>query len=649
MGSMHTGLEESKGGFDKMAAFYGERARHGVGLIVTGGVSPNYRGWLSPFAITLKKKSQVAKHRKITESVHCEGGKICMQILHAGRYGYHPLCVAPSRIKSPISPFKPWSLSKRGIKSTIRDFARTAELAKLAGYDGVEIMGSEGYLINQFIAPRTNKRKDEWGGSFKNRVRFPLEIVKAIREKLGKNFIVIFRLSMLDLVDEGSTWEEVVQLAKLLQKEGVDIINTGIGWHEARVPTIATMVPRKAFTWISERIKKELQIPVITTNRINTPDVAEEILAKGEADMISMARPFLADPEFMSKAEAGKAEEINTCIACNQACLDHIFQRKVASCLVNPRACRETEYDAGHSDSKQNVLIIGGGPAGMSCALESARLGHSVTLCEASDSLGGQFKLAQEIPGKGEFKETMRYYRSMLKKHGVKIHLNHRVDEDYIKNSSFDQVVFSSGVKPRKLRLEGAEGENVIAYDELLSGRKKTGQRVAIIGAGGIGFDVATYLTAGKEEEDLDAFLNYWGVDRSFRDRGALNDKSANYPSDKKIWLFQRKEGKHGANLGKTTGWIHRSHLKKKGVNMIGGVSYKSITADGLLFIKNDKEELLEVDSIVICAGQVSVNELYHQLEEEGLPVHLIGGARLAAEIDAQRAIREGFELARSF
>ena len=649
MGSMHTGLEESDNGFEKMAVFYAERAKHEVGLIVTGGVAPNREGWLTPFGIKLTNRREVKHHQLITKAVHDEDGKICLQILHAGRYAYHPFNVAPSSIKAPISKFKPRALNNYGIRRTIKSFVNCAKLAKEGGYDGVEVMGSEGYLINQFIAPRTNKRSDEWGGSFENRVKFPLEIVNGIRKECGDEFIIIFRLSMLDLVEEGSTWEEVVLLAKALEKAGVNLINTGIGWHEARVPTIATSVPRGAYTWISERLKKEISVPIITTNRINMPQVAEDILSSGQADMISMARPFLADPEILSKSSQGRANEINTCIACNQACLDHIFKQKTATCLVNPRACRETEFSEEKHPTSKSVLVIGAGPAGLSCAIEAAKNGHRVTLVEASDAIGGQFKLAQEIPGKEEFRETLRYFNTMLLKYNVNVQLSTRATLELIKAGKYDEIVLSTGVKGRKTGIQGEELPIAVAYERLLSGQVKPGTKVGIIGAGGIGFDVATYLSATPKEHDVNGFLQSWGVDVDYKQRGALNPSPEMQSSEREVYMFQRKEGKLGSRLGKTTGWIHRSYLKLKKVNMISGVQYESIAENGLHYSINGKSEFLELDQIVICAGQKSVIELVSELESNSIDHRIIGGAKFAGELDAQRAIREGIELAYSF
>jgi 2,4-dienoyl-CoA reductase (NADPH2) len=644
MGSMHTGLEEEKNGFHRMAAFYAARARGGVGLIITGGVAPNRAGWIAPFSLRLSSTSQLKDHRLITNAVHQAGGRICMQILHAGRYGYHPLCVAPSPIKAPINRFRPKELSTRGIRSTINDFIHCATLAKEAGYDGVEIMGSEGYLINQFIARKTNLRTDGWGGSFDNRTRFPLEIVRGIREAAGRNFIIIYRLSMLDLVKGGSTWDEVVGLGKRIEKAGATMINTGIGWHEARVPTIATMVPRAAFSWVTKRLMGEVGIPLVTTNRINMPEVAENILAKGCADMVSMARPFLADSDWVKKAEEGRTEEINTCIGCNQACLDHIFSRQTATCLVNPRACRETLAPLIKTEQAKKVAVIGAGPAGLACSTTAAARGHAVTLFEASCEIGGQFLLARQIPGKEEFEETLRYFRCQVRLHGVDLLLNSSPTTAELK--AFDEIIISTGVKPRPIELEGIDGDNVCFYNEVLTKKKKIGARVAIIGAGGIGFDMADYLLHDPPaQESIEEFLVQWGVDMSYAGEGGLGEALPK-PPDRKIYLLQRKKSKPGAGLGKTTGWIHRLTLKKNGVKVLAGVEYLAINSGGLLIRHNDDVRLLDVDDIVICAGQLSELTLAKQLESEGMFYHLIGGALQAGELDAKRAIAQGTETA---
>lgn len=641
MGSMHTGLEESKNGFAKQAAYFAERARGGVGLIVTGGVAPNRAGWTSPFGSKLSNRSEANQHRLITEAVHAEGGKICMQILHTGRYGYHPICVAPSAIKSPISPFKPWKLSSGGIKRTINDFVNCAKLAQEAGYDGVEIMGSEGYLINQFIVSKTNQRTDEWGGSYENRIKFPIEIVRQTREAVGKNFIIIYRLSMLDLVEDGSSWEEVEQLAKAIEKAGATIINTGIGWHEARVPTIATMVPRGGFSWVTKRLMGKLSIPLITTNRINMPDVAEQILADGHANMVSMARPFLADPEFPKKALEGRTDEINTCIACNQACLDHVFERKTASCLVNPRACKELSTMVLPATTKKKIAVVGAGPAGLSASVTLAQRGHEVHLFEAQSVIGGQFNIAKEIPGKEEFIETLRYYKKQMELHKVHIHLNSVFKQEQATN--FDEVVVSTGVSGRTLTIEGINDPRVLTYTDVVLHKKPVGKKVAIIGAGGIGFDVAEFLT-NEESNTIPTFMQEWGVDMNYTERGALQKNHAT-KSPREVYLFQRSKGKLGGGLGKTTGWIHRAALKMKKVKMIAEVSYEKIDVEGFHIKVAGASQVLDVDNIVICAGQVSNNQLYHSIKENFTNVHLIGGALEAGDLDAKRAIEQGYQI----
>ena len=641
MGSMHTGLEESKNGFAKQAAYFAERARGGVGLIVTGGVAPNRAGWTSPFGSKLSNRSEANQHRLITEAVHAEGGKICMQILHTGRYGYHPICVAPSAIKSPISPFKPWKLSSGGIKRTINDFVNCAKLAQEAGYDGVEIMGSEGYLINQFIVSKTNQRTDEWGGSYENRIKFPIEIVRQTREAVGKNFIIIYRLSMLDLVEDGSSWEEVEQLAKAIEKAGATIINTGIGWHEARVPTIATMVPRGGFSWVTKRLMGKLSIPLITTNRINMPDVAEQILADGHANMVSMARPFLADPEFPKKALEGRTDEINTCIACNQACLDHVFERKTASCLVNPRACKELSTMVLPATTKKKIAVVGAGPAGLSASVTLAQRGHEVHLFEAQSLIGGQFNIAKEIPGKEEFIETLRYYKKQMELHKVHIHLNSVFKQEQATN--FDEVVVSTGVSGRTLTIEGINDPRVLTYTDVVLHKKPVGKKVAIIGAGGIGFDVAEFLT-NEESNTIPTFMQEWGVDMNYTERGALQKNHAT-KSPREVYLLQRSKGKLGGGLGKTTGWIHRAALKMKKVKMIAEVSYEKIDSEGFHIKVAGASQVLDVDNIVICAGQVSNNQLYHSIKENFTNVHLIGGALEAGDLDAKRAIEQGYQI----
>ncbi|MCB9284922.1 MAG: NADPH-dependent 2,4-dienoyl-CoA reductase [Lewinellaceae bacterium] len=646
MGSMHTGLEERRNSSRKLAAFYAERAKGGVGLIVTGGVAPNRAGWTSPFSGKLSSSGEVREHRIITDAVHAEGGKICMQILHTGRYAYHPFSVAPSALRSPITPFKPRALSGVGVLVTIRDFAQCAALAREAGYDGVEIMGSEGYLINQFIAPRTNHRTDEWGGSFENRIRFPLEILRKVREAVGPDFIVIYRLSMLDLVEEGSTWEEIELLAGEVERAGATLINTGIGWHEARVPTIATQVPRGAFTWVTRRLKGKVGIPLVTTNRINTPEVAERILSDGDADMVSMARPLLADPAFVAKARANKSHLINTCIACNQACLDHVFERKVASCLVNPLACRETEWVIQPAAQPKKIAVVGAGPAGLAFSTIAAQRGHAVTLYEAAPGIGGQFQMAMQIPGKEEYAETIRYFQHELERTGVRLFLNTPVDAEQLTGEGFDEVVLATGVSPRRPAIPGLDHPSVLSYVDVLQNHVPVGKRVAIIGAGGIGMDVATYLAhaPADPEESIARFLDQWGVDPGYTGRGGLK---APQPSlaDRTIYLLQRSPGKPGRGLGKTTGWIHRSNLQQMGVKALSAVQYEKIDDQGLHIQMRGVTQVLEVDHIIVCAGQESRRELQSGLQVKS---HLIGGAHTAAELDAQRAIEQAYELALS-
>ncbi|MDP5186688.1 NADPH-dependent 2,4-dienoyl-CoA reductase [Alishewanella sp. SMS8] len=647
MGSMHTGLEEEKNGFEKLAAFYEERAKGGVGLIITGGISPNFRGNLVPFGSQLSFWWQVAKHKPVTAAVQKHGSKICLQLLHAGRYGYHPFNVAPSNIKSPITPFKPSELSDRQIRGTIKDFAHAASLAKKAGYDGVEIMGSEGYLINQFICQRTNHRTDAWGGNFENRSRFALETVRAVREKCGADFIIIYRLSMLDLVEDGNTFDEVVALGQGVAAAGATLINTGIGWHEARIPTITTRVPRAAFTWITERVRQQLSVPVIATNRINDPGVAEDILVKGQADLICMARPFLADADFVNKAAADQADEINTCIACNQACLDHVFQQKRASCLVNPRACYETELNFNPASKRKKLAVIGAGPAGLAFSVYAAQRGHEVHLFDKAAEIGGQFNYAKQIPGKEEFHETLRYFAKMLKVHAVTLHLNEQQTAASILAEQFDEVILATGIVPRDIGLAGQDHPKVLSYLDVLRDHKAVGQNVAIIGAGGIGFDVAEFLL---EKHSLtlqpDAWLADWGVDKTYQSRGALLSSQAPAKAERKVYLLQRKASKVGGGLGKTSGWAHRASLQKKGVEMMAGVNYLRVDDAGLWISLNDKERCLAVDNVVICAGQVPLRALQAELQAAGQQVHLIGGADVAAELDAKRAIRQGAELA---
>lgn len=649
MGSMHTGLEEERGGFKKLAAFYQERVKGGVGLIVTGGIAPNFRGRLAPFGCQLSFPWQGRKHKNLTEVVHQEGGKICLQILHSGRYAYHPFSVAPSPVKAIINPFKPKEMSTRLIHSTIRDFATTASLAKACGYDGVEIMGSEGYLINQFICRRSNRRDDEWGGDFANRIRFPLEIVSAVRKKVGEDFIIIFRLSMLDLVEQGSTWDETVLLAKELEKRGVTLLNTGIGWHESRIPTIATSVPRAAFTWVTARMKKEVNIPLITTNRINTPEVAEKILSEGQADMVSMARPFLADPYFVSKAASGRVAEINTCIGCNQACLDHVFRNKRASCLVNPQACFETELIFTPATKPKKLAVIGGGVAGMAFACYSAERGHNVTLFEGAAKLGGQFNLARNVPGKEEFHETMRYFTNRLNLLEVNVQTGAHQSTDALVKGNYDEIVLATGVIPRIPEIEGITHEKVTTYPEILTKQVTAGKRVAVIGAGGIGYDVSEFLAEEPPSHTLhpDLWLKEWGIDTTISHPGGVEGVRPEKPTPaRKIYLLQRKSGKFGKSLQPTTGWIHRIALRKRKVEMIGGVTYKKIDDQGLYVEIEGEERILDVDTVVICSGQLSQQELYDDLKAAGQTVHLIGGAKHAAELDAKRAIRDAAELA---
>ncbi|MCL6248489.1 NADPH-dependent 2,4-dienoyl-CoA reductase [Acinetobacter sp. ANC 4945] len=648
MGSMHIGLEEAPGGYERMAAFYAERAKGGVGLIVTGGISPNDDGVTFAGGSKLDSLEEAEKHKVITQAVHDAGGKIAMQILHTGRYSYQANNVAPSSIQAPINPVKPQALSTADVERTINDFAKCAQLAQTAGYDGVEVMGSEGYLINEFIAARTNHRDDEWGGSYENRIRFPIEIVRRTRELVGENFIIIYRLSMLDLVEGGSTFEEVVQLAKAIEKAGATIINTGIGWHEARIPTIATKVPRAAFTWVTKKLKGIVNVPLITSNRINTPEMAEHVLASGDADMVSMARPMLADPRFVEKAEQGRSDEINTCIGCNQACLDHIFSMKIATCLVNPQACYETELIFKESAQVKNIAVIGAGPAGLSFATYAAERGHNVTVFEASSQIGGQFNIAKTIPGKEEFYETLRYFKRKIELlPQIKLVLNHTATYEELAQSDFDDIVVATGVTPRQLDIDGIDHPKVLSYLQVLRERQPVGKRVAIIGAGGIGFDTAEYLTHEGESGSLnpEKFYDEWGIDTTYAQVGGLKHPDVE-ESPREVYLLQRKAKSVGAGLGKTTGWIHRTGLKHRDVKMIAGASYDKIDDQGLHITVDGQPRILDVDHVVICAGQESYTAMYEQLQADGKNVHLIGGAKEAGELDAKRAIRQGADLA---
>ena len=646
MGSMHTGLEDGNK-HDRLAAYFRERARGGVGLIVTGGYAPNIAGWVKPFAGMLSTRRAAKKHKTVTDTVHMEGGKIAMQILHAGRYAYHPMAVAPSAIKSPISPFKPRELSAAGVEKQIAAFVRCAELAREAGYDGIEIMGSEGYLINEFLVEHTNHRNDEWGGSYKNRMRFALEIMQRTREAVGHDFIIIYRLSVIDLIPDGSNWHEVAQLAKGIESAGATIINSGIGWHEARIPTIATSVPRAAFTWVTQKLKQEVSVPVITSNRINMPDVAEQILANGHADMVSMARPLLADPEFVLKARDNRSDEINTCIACNQACLDHTFQSKLSSCLVNPRACHESELNYLPASNKKRVAVVGAGPAGLSASTILALRGHTVDLFDAADEIGGQLNMAKIVPGKEEFHETLRYYKKQIELTGVNLHLNTMADPSIL--GGYDEVIVATGVTPRNPDIAGQDNGHVLSYIDVLRHDAKVGHQVVIIGAGGIGFDIAEYLIhsdASPDAHNLASWQTAWGVTDPSEARGGIVDRQ--FPeSMRNITLMQRSAGKPGAKLGKTTGWIHRSTLKQAGVAMIGGLQYNAISQAGVKVALNEKETIFPADNVILCAGQIPNRGLYDVLTEQPDDnVHLIGGAFEAAELDAKRAINQGARLA---
>ncbi|MET8116944.1 NADPH-dependent 2,4-dienoyl-CoA reductase [Streptomyces prasinus] len=645
MGSMHVGLEEAENGFERLAEFYAARARGGVGLIVTGGIAPNDEGRTFEGGAKLTTDEEAERHRVVTEAVHREGGRIALQILHVGRYAYHQDLVAPSPVKAPISPFTPRELTDADIERTIDDYVRTALLARQAGYDGVEIMGSEGYLINEFIVAQTNRRTDRWGGSYENRTRFPLEIVRRVREAVGEDFILVYRLSMLDLVPGGSTLDEVITLARAVEEAGATIINTGIGWHEARIPTIATSVPRGAYTWVTKRLMGEVSVPLVTTNRINTPELAEQLLAEGHADMVSMARPMLADPDFVAKAADGRPEAINTCIGCNQACLDHTFNLQITSCLVNPRACHETELVLSPTRRRKRVAVVGAGPAGLACAVGAAERGHDVTLFDAASEIGGQLNVARKVPGKQEFDETLRYFRTRLAELTVDVRLDTRVTADDV--ADHDEVVVATGVTPRVPDLPGVDHPSVLGYLDVLRDGAPVGDRVAVLGAGGIGFDVAEFLTDGgdKAHEDPETYFRQWGVDMEHRTPGGLTAPERPAPP-RTVHLLQRKTTKVGAGLGKTTGWIHRTELKHRGVTMVPGVRYDRIDDAGLHLTVDGESTVLEVDTIVLCTGQEPRRDLYEELVAAGRSVHLIGGADVAAELDAKRAVKQGTEVA---
>lgn len=649
MGSMHVGLEEAPNGFERMAAFYAERARGEVGLIVTGGIAPNERGRPMKGGAMMVNEHEADQHRIVTQAVHAEGGKIAMQILHFGRYAYQPGLVAPSALQAPINPFVPHALTGDEVEQTIEDFVRCAALARHAGYDGVEIMGSEGYLINEFIAARTNHRDDEWGGSYAGRMRFAVEIVRRTRQRVGRDFIIIYRLSMLDLVEGGSTLEEVIALAQAIEAAGATLLNTGIGWHEARIPTIATKVPRAAYAWVTQRVMGQVGIPLITSNRINTPEVAERLLAEGYADMVSMARPLLADGDFVRKARQGRADEINTCIACNQACLDHTFGGKITSCLVNPRACHETELVIAPAPAAKRIAVVGAGPAGLSFAVTAAQRGHAVTLFDAASEIGGQFNIAKKVPGKEEFHETLRYFRRQLELGGVALQLGHRVEAAQLIEGGYDEIVLATGIRPRVPAIDGVDHPKVLGYLDVLQGDRPVGERVAIIGAGGIGFDVAEYLTHAGDSGAVAPrkFYAEWGIDTDYAQAGGLAQPQAE-PSPRRVHLLQRKSTKVGDQLGKTTGWIHRTSLKARSVAMGSGVAYERIDDAGLHITVDGQPQLLEVDNVVLCAGQEPQRELHAALSAAGCSVHLIGGADVAAELDAKRAIVQGTTLAAS-
>ena len=646
MGSMHLGLEERPNGFERMAEFYAERARGGVAMIVTGGIAPNEEGVVHQGSAMMVSNEDVVKHRVVTDAVHEAGGKICMQILHTGRYAYSPQLVSPSAIKAPINPFPPKPLSEEQIEQQMQDFVRCACLAKESGYDGVEIMGSEGYLINQFIATRTNDRDDQWGGEYEQRIQFAVEIVRRVREAVGEQFIIIYRLSMLDLVEGGSSFEEIVQLGKAIEQAGATIINTGIGWHEARIPTIATKVPRAAFTWVTARVRAELNIPLITSNRINMPQVAEDVLARGDADMVSMARPFLADPEFVVKAEESRADEINTCIGCNQACLDHIFAGKLTSCLVNPRACHETELLITPANETKKFAVVGAGPAGLAFATTAAKRGHQVTLFDAQSEIGGQFNVAKRIPGKEEFYETLRYFARQVELTGVELKLGESVSAEMLDQSDFDEVVIATGITPRTPEIEGIDHPKVLNYLDVMGGAE-VGQKVAVIGAGGIGFDISEVLIhqGQSTSQNIEAFMTEWGIDMSLQARGGVEGVEKSFePAAREVYLLQRKASKVGAQLGKTTGWVHRIDLAKKGVHMLSKCEYVKVDDDGLHMLVGGEPEVLAVDNVVVCAGQEPNRTLAEQINNK--TVHLIGGADVAAELDAKRAIDQGTRLA---
>ncbi|TBV16721.1 NADPH-dependent 2,4-dienoyl-CoA reductase [Stutzerimonas kirkiae] len=652
MGSMHTGLEEMPGGFERMAAYFAERARGGVGLMVTGGVAPNEEGAVRQGAAKLSTPEEAQEHRVVTQAVHQAGGMICLQILHAGRYAYSPQLVAPSALQAPINPFTPRALDEEGIEKQIADFVNCARLAQQAGYDGVEIMGSEGYFINQFLVAHSNHRQDRWGGCYENRMRLPLGIVRRVREAVGERFIIIYRLSMLDLIEDGSSWDEIVLLAQAVERAGATLINTGIGWHEARIPTIATKVPRAAFTRVTGKLRGEVSIPLITTNRINTPEVAERVLAQGEADMVSMARPFLADPEFVAKTAQGRADEINTCIGCNQACLDHTFAGKLTSCLVNPRACHETELNYLPAARAKRIAVVGAGPAGLSAATVAAQRGHRVTLFDSADEIGGQFNVAKRIPGKEEFYETLRYFGRRLEVTGVEVRLRTRATVERLREGGFDEVILATGIVPRLPPIEGIGHAKVMGYLDAILQRRAVGARVAVIGAGGIGFDVCEFITHEEPSSSLDVgrFWGEWGIDPTLRARGGVAGIQAQpQATAREVFLLQRKKSKVGSGLGKTTGWIHRAGLKNRRVRMISAVEYLKIDDEGLhVRIAEGEPQCLPVDSIIVCAGQEPLRELQEELLGAGLAVHVIGGADVAAELDAKRAIDQGARLAAS-